>query len=119
MILLLDDEENILRSLSRALRSAGVEIVTFSDPYKALDYLKENSVEIVISDFRMQKQNGIAFLVEVKIFSPNSKRIILSGYADEQLIKKSIEDETVHGYWLKPMKVDEILSKIQNLKCLN
>ncbi len=113
MIIIVDDEENILKSFARILRSEKIEVLTFICPLEAIEAIKKLNVKIVISDFRMQKLNGVEFLQEIKKISPNAKRFILSGYADENLIKNSIENEIVHGYWLKPLDQKQFVDNIK------
>jgi len=65
-ILLVDDEIFILKSLKRVLVRYGYEVFTASSGFKALEILKTNKVEIIITDFRMPEMDGADLLRHVK-----------------------------------------------------
>ncbi len=69
-LLLVDDEENILRSLRRVLRRGEWEIETAPNAEEALKLLHSFAPVVVISDFRMPGMNGVEFLTRVKETSP-------------------------------------------------
>src|SRR4051812_8033341 len=85
-VLLVDDEENILRSIKRVLRRGNWEIETASDGASGLALLRTFQPQVVISDFRMPGMNGVDFLAQVKAESPKTQRIMLTGQADQQAI---------------------------------
>jgi two-component system probable response regulator PhcQ len=120
-IMLVDDEENILRSLRRVLGSPdawcgdhstldsdaeevprnAVEI--FTTPHTALARAKEGvAFDIVISDYRMPEMNGVAFLKALREIQPDTVRIILSGYADMQALIGAINEAQIHRFICKP-----------------
>ncbi len=112
-ILLVDDEPNVLSALKRQLRGE-YEVETSEDP--ALAILKINSkapFAAVISDFRMPKMNGIEFLKEVRKRSPETTRIMLTGYADLDNAIRAVNDGHVFRFLTKPCE-NEVL--LENLK---
>src|SRR5471032_2749718 len=87
-IVLIDDEENILYSLRRLLTQTpcvcqGVtyplQIEVFYDPLEALEYIKEHTLDLVISDYRMPRMDGVTFLRKCREIQPLMARMILSG----------------------------------------
>lgn len=70
-VLCVDDNENVLRALSRLLRKEGYRLLTSSTGTEAMEYLKENNVQVVICDQRMLHMSGIDFLSRVKDLSPD------------------------------------------------
>jgi len=112
-ILCVDDEESILNSLKRTLRAKEYTILTALSGDEGLDVLKNNKVDLVISDQRMPKMSGFEFLRQVKEKHPNSTRIMLSGYSDfESLIKTINEGEIIH-YISKPWDNEELKAIIK------
>src|SRR3954467_742147 len=89
-LLVVDDEENILRSIRRVLRRTGWEIQTAPDGQAGLEALHTFKPEVVISDFRMPGMNGVEFLSAVKAQSPRTQRIMLTGQADQHAIEEAI-----------------------------
>jgi len=101
-ILFVDDDELALRGLERLLRSMRSEWdMEFVDSgAKALERMAEASFDVVVSDMRMPKMNGAELLNEVMKRHPKTVRLILSGYADRELILKCVG--STHQYLAKP-----------------
>lgn len=110
-ILFVDDEKYILRALQRAFIDEDYDIFVAEDGESALDILKNNQIDLIISDMRMPKMDGYELLKIVKNKYPSVIRIILSGYADEDIIFKAIQTNIAKLYIYKPWD-DETLKKI-------
>jgi DNA-binding NtrC family response regulator len=114
-IIIVDDEEMILKSLESFLTLATDYIVkTFLSPAEALEYIKNNDVDLVISDYLMPDMDGLSFLEEVKKLRPEVPRIILTGYADKENAIKAINVVGLYHYIEKPWNNDELLIVIRN-----
>jgi diguanylate cyclase (GGDEF)-like protein len=101
-LLIVDDESNILSALRRALRLAGMRILTAGSALEAFEILATNDVQVVISDQRMPQMNGIEFLSRVRDLYPDTVRMVLSGYTDVDSILESINRGTVFRFLTKP-----------------
>lgn len=101
-ILCVDAEENVLNALRRLLRKEGYHLLTSSTGTEALEYLKENNVQVVICDQRMLHMSGIDFLSQVKELSPETIRIVLTGYTDIDSITEAINQGQIYKFLLKP-----------------
>jgi len=101
-LLLLDDEENILRSLQRVLRSQGWKILTTTDPDEAFALLARHKVQVVVSDQRMPRMSGTEFLNRIKELHPHIVRIILSGYTDLNSVTEAVNRGWVYKFLTKP-----------------
>lgn len=113
-ILLVDDEPNVLSSLRRQLRSH-YEVDVEEDPTMALLALdKKNPYAVVVSDYRMPKMNGIEFLGEVRKESPETTRIMLTGYADLDNAIRAVNDGNVFRFLTKPCDNDVLLENIKD-----
>src|SRR5690348_5814569 len=101
-ILFVDDDEMVLRGLSRVLRSLSKEweMEFLTSGSKALERMAEVRFDVVISDMRMPGMNGAELLNEVMKRYPKTIRLILSGHADRDLILKCIG--STHQYLAKP-----------------
>ena len=101
-ILFVDDEPMILAALERMLRSMRheweMEFVTSAD--EALSRMEKGSFDVVVSDMRMPGMNGAQLLAEVMKRHPHVVRLILSGYADQDLILQCVG--STHQYLAKP-----------------
>lgn len=107
-VLLVDDEESILRALRRLLRGQPYEVVTAGGAEEALRLLEREPAHLVMSDHRMPGQTGVEFLREVRRRWPDTIRIILSGYTEVKAIIDAINDGEVYKYLTKPWNEEEI-----------
>ncbi|NMT62949.1 HD domain-containing phosphohydrolase [Marinobacter orientalis] len=107
-LLLVDDEENILRSLQRTLRREPYDIVTATSGEDALALLNEQKFDLVISDARMPGMDGPTLLSGIKKKWPWCIRILLTGYTDINSTIKAINDGQIYRYISKPWDDEEL-----------
>ena len=118
-ILLVDDEADIINTLENNVdwASYGVEnIFTAHDGLEALDVLASNSVNLMISDIKMPRMDGISLLREVRVRYPQVRCIILSSFREFSYAQEAI-NLGVENYLLKPLNHEELDQSIR--KCLN
>lgn len=112
-IMLVDDEENILKALKRLLsqgssgggRSSddfGMQIETFTRPEDALKRAEDVAFDLVISDYRMPGMDGVSFLRSLRALQPHVARLILSGYADLDGLIGAINEAQIFRFISKP-----------------
>jgi response regulator RpfG family c-di-GMP phosphodiesterase len=101
-VLCVDDEKSILHSLKRLLRKEDYRLLMASSGEEGLKILKENDVQMVISDQRMPEMSGTEFLAAIKTKYPDVLRIILSGYTNVDAITESINEGHIYKFLLKP-----------------
>jgi len=114
-ILFVDDELSILSTLKRLLRREPYDILTADSGQQGLDILAEKSVNIVISDMRMPHMSGAEFLQQVKQHYPQTKRIIMSGYADIEAVVDAVNKGGICHFISKPWDNDELKTIICDL----
>lgn len=109
-ILFVDDDLNLLRSLQRLLRSQGDrwDMAFLDDPQAALALLTDRQFDVVVSDMRMPGLDGAQFLAEVEQLHPGALRVVLSGYAEEKSLFRSIGP--AHQYLAKPCEPAAIVA---------
>jgi HD-like signal output (HDOD) protein len=107
-ILFVDDEELALRGLSRLLYPMRNEweIEFLDSGEKALKRMEVAPFDVIISDMRMPGMNGAELLNEVMKRYPKTVRLILSGYADRELILKCVG--STHQYLAKPCDAESL-----------
>jgi len=113
-ILLVDDEAIILKTIAGKLEDEGFTVLTAENGNDALGRLRENKVDMVITDLMMEGIGGIQVLEEVKKHNRNIAVIILTGYGDLgsaiDALRLGADD-----YLLKPCDLNELLFRIN--KC--
>ncbi|WP_445937555.1 response regulator [Pseudomonas sp.] len=106
-ILFVDDEERILRSLALQFRRE-YEVLTESDPCRALERLKSESVQIIVSDQRMPQMSGAELLAQARQIAPDTLRILLTGYSDLDAAVEALNSGGIFRYLTKPWDQQEM-----------
>lgn len=106
-VLLLDDEERIVRSVKALLRTE-YKVKATTDPYEALEYLNKHEVMAIISDQRMPEMTGVEVLKRAKKVSPGTMRLLLTGYADKEAVIDSVNHGEIYRYINKPWDGDTL-----------
>jgi PAS domain S-box-containing protein len=91
-ILLIDDEEPILRVLSMSLRSDGYEVITAQGGKEGLEHFKQTSPPLVLTDIRMPGMDGLEVLKQVKELKPETEVIIITGDGDLEAAIKALQN---------------------------
>lgn len=113
-LLLLDDEENVLRSLVRLFRRDGYQVLTANSVAEAFDLLASNGVQVILSDQRMPDMSGTEFLTRVRDLYPDTVRLVLSGYTDLATITEAINLGAIYRFLTKPWNDDELREHIRD-----
>ncbi len=108
-ILLVDDEVKILKALQRVLRNEDYEVLSVSVPEEALGLLQENPIDVIICDQNMPGMKGVEVLKRASQISPDTVRILLTGYADINTAISAINDGRIFHYFSKPWDNEELL----------
>lgn len=111
-LLLVDDEERILRSLAMLFRPT-CHVMATTDPGAALDHLRNNRVHVVVSDQRMPVMRGAELLKQAHGISPNTMRILLTGYAELDAIVASVNEGEVFRFVSKPWDSVELRRTVE------
>ena len=106
-ILFVDDEERILRSLAMQFRRH-YEVLTESDPLRALQRLREEHIHVLVSDQRMPQMSGAHLLTEAREIAPNTLRILLTGYSDLDAAVEALNNGGIFRYLTKPWDQQEM-----------
>lgn len=112
-ILLVDDEENIIKALIRLFRRDGYRILKANSGGEGLEALSNNEVSVIISDQRMPEMTGVEFLSRVKDLYPDTVRIVLSGYTDLECITDAINKGAIYKFLTKPWEDDLLRRNIR------
>ena len=114
-IVIVDDENMVTKTLKTLLKIEGFSNVeTFNDPSLALEHIKKESCDLIISDFIMPNMNGIEFLSKAKQIQPDTTQILLTGYADKENAIRAINEVGIFKYIEKPWINDDIIINIKN-----
>lgn len=114
-VLLVDDEENVLKALRRLLLDEECEVFSATSGREGLEILKENrNVGVIISDQRMPEMTGVDFLERARRVAPYAMKIMLTGYADVHATADAINKGRAHRYMTKPWDDEELLEVVRS-----
>ncbi len=108
VVMFVDDEEHILKSLRRLFRKEGYEILPYSDPKEALEVIKEKEIDVIVSDQRMPGMSGSELLAEAREANPDAVRIMLTGYTDLESAEEAINKGQVWRFLVKPWNDEDL-----------
>lgn len=111
-ILLVDDEAEVLSSISKALSNYSYNIKSTTSTDEALKLIEENEFDILIVDAQMPKLNGLDFIEKTKQITTNFIPIMLTGNSSQELAIDAIK-HGVFDYIRKPLDISELVSAIE------
>ena len=107
-VLLVDDEPNILKAITRVFRREGYQILTANSGREALDLLETEQFHLMLSDFRMPGMDGGELIKRAKARYPEMIRIMLTGHADTSSVMDAINEGAVYKFICKPWNDDDL-----------
>jgi PAS domain S-box-containing protein len=115
-ILLVDDEEELRNAMSEYLESCGYQVLTARDGREAIDLADQyrGEVALLITDIVMPKTNGRGLLDHIRKTRPDTAVLVMSGYADDAVIRHGIFLETT-CFLQKPFTLQILGAKIRKL----
>lgn len=114
-ILLVDDEELILKAFRRIFNETDYTVFLANSGKEALKILSQETIDILVSDMRMPEMDGMELLHRVKLLYPQIIRVILSGYADDQMIFQSLSQNLAKLYLYKPWQNEALIQQMERL----
>ncbi|VAW35053.1 Nitrogen regulation protein NR(I) [hydrothermal vent metagenome] len=106
-LIVVDDEESMRNFLSIMLKKEGYEVSTFSTGEAALEFFRDESADIVMTDLKMPGMGGVALLKGLKALDPNVAVILMTAYASVDSAVEAMR-AGAYDYFTKPFNIDEI-----------
>jgi len=111
-ILIVDDEARILLLLQSLLKANGYDVVSAKDGLSALEVLRKEPCDVVITDLRMAPMDGLTLFREIRTFNTEVPIILLTAYASVETAIDAMKSGAF-DYLTKPFKVDEMLATVK------
>jgi DNA-binding NtrC family response regulator len=111
-LLLVDDEPIVGKRLKPALEKIGCTVETVEDPHAALERIQQENFQIVVTDIRMEGTDGIQILEHVMRKSPQTKVIMITGYAMMATAREAME-KGAFDFIAKPFEPDELRAIVE------
>ncbi|MGE0918709.1 response regulator [Trichlorobacter lovleyi] len=113
-ILIVDDEQHVLQSLSRALHAEPYILHLASGAEQGLDLLKQQPCKVVLSDQQMPGRQGLEFIREVKEIQPKAVCILLTGKGSLELYEEAFFETDVFNLLLKPWDTRQLKAAVRS-----
>ncbi len=113
-ILVLDDHVDVAQGIAEILDLFGFDVVLAHDGPSAIAAYNNNAIDIGLFDIRMPGMNGVEAFLEIKRQHSDAKIIMMSGYADDDLITCALENGA-RGLLAKPFDPDGMLDKVNEI----
>lgn len=107
-ILLVDDELNVLSALRRVFHYENYEVIACDNALHALERIKRESFQLIITDYMMPNLNGGELLRQARSIQPDMIRIMLTGHADVNAVISAMKSGAVYKFILKPWNDDDL-----------
>ncbi len=107
-LLIVDDDENLLQSMKRALRKEPYNLYFTAGAGQALEQISAASMDMVISDYQMPGMNGLELLQKIKESYPEILTIMMTGVEDVNIAVKAINDAGVYKFIIKPWSNEDL-----------
>jgi response regulator RpfG family c-di-GMP phosphodiesterase len=111
-VLVVDDDELILKALARILDSAGYEARCYEEPDEALEAIERDAPVVVISDYMMPAMDGITFLKQARLRYPGAVRILCTAAEDFRVALQAVNSGEVYRIIAKPWHQQELLATV-------
>jgi len=112
-VLVVDDEQLILKIISDILSKEGYEVIIANNCEKATDYLKSQSFNVILSDIKMPIKSGIDLLEEIRNKDPNLPVILMTGFASLETAVEAVQNGAF-DYLIKPLDYGKLKSVIEH-----
>jgi DNA-binding NtrC family response regulator len=106
-VVILDDEPIVCERLKPALEKAGFEVEAFTTGQAVIDRFAEMRFDVLVTDLKMQKPDGLEVMKFVKENSPATKVIIITGYATVETARDAMKGGAV-DFIAKPFKISQL-----------
>jgi two-component system, NtrC family, response regulator AlgB len=113
-VLLVDDEPNILKTLSICFETLEFDVTAFNDSSRALEYVKTNDFDFAFLDLKMYPIDGLQLLTEIKKISPETTVVIITAHGSIETAVEAIK-KGAYDYLLKPFGFQELQHFVQKV----
>ncbi len=113
-VLVVDDEEIARTNLEHILTKEGYRVRTAANGMEALDQVRDQEVDLIITDLKMEKMDGIQLLEAAKQVAPHAAIMMVTGYATVDSAVEALQKGAVH-YLSKPIKIDELRESVKRI----
>jgi len=98
-VMIIDDEKTFIVPLEIGLKRVGIDVISFTDPIEAIEYLKNNKINVLLTDYHMEPGiNGDEVIKRVREFNKDVIIYLQTGYAEELPADEMLEKYDIQGF---------------------
>jgi ATP-dependent Lon protease len=113
-VLVVDDEEIARTNLEYILRKEGYQVSTAANGLEALEKVKQREYDLILTDLKMEKMDGIQLLESVKQVAPYTEIVMITGFATVSSAVDALKKGAAH-YLPKPINLDELRATVRQI----
>jgi DNA-binding NtrC family response regulator len=106
-VIVLDDEAIVCERLKPALEKAGFEVETYTESQLVIDRLSQERFDVLVTDMKMRKPDGLDVMRFVQQHHPSTKVIIITGFATVETAREALKEGAV-DFIAKPFKISQL-----------
>jgi len=120
-VLIVDDEPDMLWTLSQSLGYAGYTVTQALNAQEALNYVRQGPFALALIDVKLPDMDGLQLATMVKAIAPNLAIILISGYyyVEDSEIAREVNQNVATSFLSKPFSLQEIRNTIQRVLATN
>ncbi len=113
LLLVVDDQFSDRETLKGILENKGYRVATAKDGAEAIEMVKSRHYDIIFLDVRLPDMNGVETFEQVKKIDPQATVIMMSGYSEEDLVKRAIT-QGAYTCIYKPFDVEKVIALVED-----
>lgn len=117
-ILIVDDEQDILKSFEIGLEDVPCRLTLCSSPLKAIELFKANSYDLVFSDIRMAEMDGLELLKTLVVLKKPVRFVVMTAFAEPKTALDAYKMH-VYSFMVKPLDIREVIQLIEDTRFSN
>lgn len=117
VILIVDDEVDIRESLKELFDGTlhGVRVITAEGGAVGLDLLRQNPVDLIVTDYKMPGMSGLEFLAEARKVARGVPRILMTAFPDLELAIRAVNEESIENFFTKPLEPAAVVDVVRGI----
>ncbi len=113
-ILLIDDDADLLATLSEQLKYEGYKVTPCASANEGLGWMRERQFAVIISDQHMPGMTGLEFFAQARVTQPNASRVLITGVLALDTVVGAITQGEIFRFHAKPWSRAELLATVEN-----
>jgi len=114
-ILIVEDNESQVEAFRKLFMDSGIQVYAAVTAGEAWDVLADETMDVVLTHFRMQEADGLQFLKQVREKQPGVYRMLSSGFLDDSMAFRFVSSGLVSAYVAKPWDLEQLHAKVEHI----